>query len=172
MSYKKSDAGKKNVVLVGGGYGNIHVVNFLAKTLDRARFNLVLVNPRPYYVHLIAALRVSVTAEGRLEDQALIPYDKLPGCTLVQGKVAAIEEAGPGKGGVLVLESGERVEYAALVLGTGSSWSGTTDFPDPDEDVHEHINSWRSRFAKARNVVVVGGGAVGIGEHAISLTVV
>ena len=98
---------------------------------------------------------------------SLIPYDRLPGVTLVEGKAVAIEEAAPGKGGAVVLESGERVEYAALVLGTGSSWSGTTDFPDPDEDVHEHISSWRSRFAKAKNVVVVGGGAVGIGELAI-----
>ncbi|KIP01404.1 hypothetical protein PHLGIDRAFT_80620 [Phlebiopsis gigantea 11061_1 CR5-6] len=162
MSYKKSDASKKNVVVVGGGYANVHVVNYLEKTLDRARFNLVLVNPRPYYVHLIASLRVAVTAEGHLEDEALIPYDKLPAVTLVQGKVTAIEEAAPGKGGVLVLEGGERVEYVALVLGTGSTWTGTTDFPDTDADIREHLRSWRAAFSKAKNVVIVGGGAVGI----------
>ena len=165
MSHKKSDTSKKNVVIVGGGYANVHVVNALEKTLDRTRFNLLLVTPRPYYLHLIAALRVAVTAEGQLEDDALIPYDRLPGVTLVQGKVAAIEEAAPGQGGALVLESGERVEYAALVLGTGSSWTGTTDFPDADEDVREHIRSWRAAFSKASNVVIVGGGAVGIGER-------
>ena len=72
---------------------------------------------------------------------------------------------------LLVLESGERVEYAALVLGTGSSWTGTTDFPDADEDVREHIRSWRAAFSKASNVVIVGGGAVGIGEYRLYASV-
>lgn len=163
MSSKKSD-NKKNIVLVGGGYANVHVVGELAKTLDRSRFNLIILTPRSYYLHLIAGLRMAVTAEDKLEDQAFIPYDKLPGCTLVLGKVASIEETAPGKGGVLVLESKERIDYAALVLGTGSVWSGTTDFPDSDEAVREYIQSWRSRFSKANNIVIVGGGAVGIGE--------
>ena len=163
MSHKKSDS-KKNVVLVGGGYANVHVVQALAKTLDRTRFNLILLTPRPYYIHIVAGLRIAVTEEGKVEDQAFIPYDKLPGCSLVQGKVASIEESAPGKGGVLVLESKERIEYAALVLGTGSAWSGTTDFPDTDEAVREYVRTWRSRFAKASNIVVVGGGAVGIGK--------
>ena len=160
---KKSDDKKQNVVLVGGGYANIHVVNALEKTLDRTRFNLVLVNPRPYYLHQVSALRMVTVADEQLVKDSLIPYDRLPGVTLVEGKAVAIEEAAPGKGGAVVLESGERVEYAALVLATGSRWSGTTDFGDADKAVHEHIETWRQRIAKASNVVIVGGGAVGIG---------
>ena len=102
---KKTDDQKKNVVIVGGGYAGVHVAQYLTKQLDHTQYNLVLLSPRPYYLHLIAALRVAVTAEGQLEDDALIPYDRLPGVTLVQGKVAAIEEAAPGQGGALVLEN-------------------------------------------------------------------
>lgn len=159
MSKKADD--KQNVVLVGGGYANIHVVNYLEKTLDRARYNLVIVNPRPYYLHQVSALRMVAVADDALVKDSLIPYDRLPGVTLVQGKAVAIEEAAPGKGGAVVLENGERVQYAALVLATGSRWSGTPDFGDDDKAVHEHIETWRQRIAKANNVVIVGGGAVG-----------
>ena len=96
---KKSDDKKQNVVLVGGGYANIHVVNALEKTLDRTRFNLVLVNPRPYYLHQVSALRMVTVADEQLVKDSLIPYDRLPGVTLVEGKAVAIEEAAPGKGG-------------------------------------------------------------------------
>ena len=159
---KKSDD-KQNVVVVGGGYANIHIINFLEKTLDRTKYNLVLVNPRPYYLHQVAALRMVVVDDPQLEKDSFIPYDKLPGVSFVQGKAVSIEETAPGKGGVVVLESGDRIEYVALVLATGSIWSGTTDFADPDEAVKEHIRTWRERFAKADNIVIAGGGAVGIG---------
>lgn len=161
---KKYDEHKKNIVVVGGGYGNIHVVQHISKKLDHTRYNLILLNPRPYYVHLIAGLRLTVTDAGKLEDTALIPYDKLPGVTFVQGKVASIDETAPGKGGVLVLEDGEHLDYAVLVLGTGSRWSGPLDFADSAEQVREQIKSWREKFAKAKNVVIAGGGAVGIGR--------
>lgn len=159
MSKKVDD--KRNVVLVGGGYANIHIVNFFEKTLDHTRFNLVLINPRPYYLHQVSALRMVTVSDEQLVKDSLIPYDRL-GVELVQGKAVAIEEAAPGKGGAVVLESGDRIEYAALVLATGSRWFGTTDFGDSDKAVHEHINAWRQRIAKAKSVVIVGGGAVGI----------
>lgn len=164
MSSKKSDTAKKNVVLVGGGYANVHVVHGLAKTLDRTRYNLILLNPRPYYVHIVAGLRMVVTDEGKLEDSALIPYDRLPGVTFVQGKVASITETAPGKGGVLTLDNGDQLDYAVLVLGTGSIWSGPVGFGDSDEAVRAHIGEWRKKFTSAKNVVIAGGGAVGIGE--------
>lgn len=164
MASKKSDD-KKNVVLVGGGYANIHIVNYLEKTLDRTKYNLVLVNPRPYYLHQVSALRMVVVDDPQLEKDSFIPYDKLPGTTFVLGKAVSIEETAPGKGGVVVLDNGERIDYVALVLATGSKWSGTTDFADPDDAVKEHIKTWRQRISKATNVVIVGGGAVGIGVY-------
>lgn len=159
---KKTDAQKKNVVVVGGGYAGIHAAEYLAKQLDRTQYNLILLNPRPYYLHLVAALRMVVSEAGKLEERALIPYDRLPGVTFVQGTLAEIEETAPGKGGVLVLTNGEHIEYAALVLATGSKWQGPLAFGDSDEEVREHVKLWRERFARAKNVLIVGGGAVGI----------
>ncbi|EKM48752.1 uncharacterized protein PHACADRAFT_179428 [Phanerochaete carnosa HHB-10118-sp] len=158
---KKTDEGKKNVVIVGGGAAGVEVVQQLAKQLDHAQYNLILLNARPYFVHVIAGLRMAVSEAERLEDQVLIPYDRLP-ATFVQGTLVEIEETAPGKGGVLVLANGDRLEYAALILATGSKWPGLIDYGDSNEEVHENIRIWRERFAQAKNVVIAGGGAVGI----------
>ena len=175
---KKTDDQKKNVVIVGGGYAGVHVAQYLTKQLDHAQYNLILLSPRPYYLHLIAALRMLVTDEGKLEERALVPFDRLPGVTYVQGTLREIEETAPGKGGALHLADGDTLPYAVLVLATGSKWPGILDFPESEEGVTEHIARWRARFAQAagKHVVIAGGGAVGIGacralsDQTVSLT--
>lgn len=162
---KKSDT-RKNVVVVGGGFAGVHAVNSLAKVLDKSRYNLVLVTPRPYYVHLLATLRMVVSSADKLEDTALIPYDKLAGgVEHVVGRVTAIENAPSGVGKVLALNSGEKIEYSAVILATGSLWSGVAAFGDTDQAIREQLAQWRSRFAEAKHIVIIGGGAVGIGTR-------
>ena len=53
-----------------------------------------------------------------------------------------------------------------MVIATGSSWEGLADFPDEEILYKEFIEEWRNKFKNANNVVIVGGGAVGIGEAA------
>ena len=165
---KKSDD-RKNVVIVGGGYGGFNLAKALTKALDASRYEIIVVTPKPYFVHVVAGLRIVVTAEGQLEDQALIPYDRVGGVTVRQGVVTAIEEAehanGAG-GGEVVLEGGDRLQYAVLVLATGSTWSGPiTSFTEGSSDkaIRDGIALWRKRFAGAKHVVIVGGGAGGLG---------
>lgn len=163
---KKSDDRKNVVVVGGGGYGSGFAHDLSAK-LDASKYNLVLISARPYYIHLVAAIRFTVTSEGSLEDRAFIPYDKLfvnGNGTFVQGKVTAVEDLGKGNGGDVVLENGEKVHYDVLVLATGSSWSGPLSFPDGDSDVRTSLNSWRDKYTTASEIVFVGGGAVGIGK--------
>ncbi|KAI0629813.1 FAD/NAD-P-binding domain-containing protein [Trametes polyzona] len=158
-------ASKKNVVIVGGGWAGTLIARELSGKLDASAYNLILVNQRPYTIHLVASARMTVTAEDKLEERALIPYDKLfinGNGSVKVGTVVSIEESAPGKGGEVVLEDGERIPYAALVLATGSSWQGPLHFPEKDSDVRAHIDAWRSKFEKANHVVIVGGGAVGI----------
>ncbi|OBZ71613.1 Apoptosis-inducing factor 2 [Grifola frondosa] len=163
MSKKNDD--KKNIVIVGGGHSGSLLARDLSTKLDASLYNIILINERPYYVILIAGARLNVTSEGALEDRALVPYDKLfinGNGTAKVGKVTAVEEATPGKGGEVVLEDGERIPYTVLVLASGSSWPGPLNFPQTDADVQAHIARWRKTYEAAKHVVVVGGGAVGI----------
>ena len=50
----------------------------------------------------------------------------------------------------------------ALVLATGSKWSGPTDLPDSEADLRQFASQWREKFKAAEDIVVVGGGAVGV----------
>ena len=100
------------------------------------------------YVPRAVAMEPPASFDAQLVRDSLMPYDGLPGVTHVQGRAVAVAPGAPGTGGALLLEGGQRVEYAALVLATGSRWSGTADFPDADEAVREHFKTWKERIAK------------------------
>lgn len=165
MSKKNDD--RKNIVIIGGGIAGTTVAKTLSAKLDHSRFNLILVSARSTYIHLIAGARLVVTSEGNLENEAIIPYDKIfpagKGSHVV-GFVTEIQEEGPGKGGDVVLNNGEKIHYHSLVLATGSSWSGALKFPDSDADLRATIKDWRNKFSTAKHVIIIGGGAVGIGK--------
>lgn len=162
---------KKNVVILGGGWAGTLIARQLSGKLDPAEYSIVLVNDRPFFIHLIAAARLTVTSEDKLdprEDSSLVPFDKLfhkgNGTTKI-GKVASIVEEEPGKGGEVLLKDGERISYAALVVATGNSWAGPINFPETEADVRAHINSWRNKYEKAAHVVIIGGGPLGLGMY-------
>jgi NADH dehydrogenase FAD-containing subunit len=158
---------RQNIVIVGGGTAGISAWNELAPLLDATRHNLVLVTARPYFTALPAALRMVVTAEGNLEDSILLPLGEkfnTGNKKLVIGSVISIVESEKGnQGGYVVLDNGEKVEYSILILAPGYRWEGPLDLPNTKAEAKEVINSWRSRFEKAENIVLVGGGAVGLG---------
>lgn len=100
-----------------------------------------------------------------------MPYDtifaKFPG-QLVVGAVSSIEETKGGEGGKVILKSGEQVAYHVLAVATGSAWEGMVSFPDEESLCKEHVESWRNKFQNAQDIVIVGGGAVGIGWFSLS----
>ena len=82
-------------------------------------------------------------------------------------KVGRVErvEGGGEKGGRVVLADGETLDYSVLVLATGSTWEGPLNLPDSQEDELASIKASRKQFEKANNIVLVGGGAIAIGER-------
>jgi len=162
MSKKNDD--RKNVVIVGGGLVGSLLARTLSSKLDAHKYNLILISDRPYTINLIATARMTVADVDDISDRALIPFDNLfinRNGTYHQGKVVSVDEAKPGAGGEVVLESGERITYAALVLATGSIWSGPLNFPDATS-LRSHVNAWRKKIEAAKDIYLVGGGAVGI----------
>ena len=157
---------KRTVVIVGGGNAGTHAAHELSKKLDPARYTLLVVTPRPFYVHLPAMARMPVSAADALEDRALFGYETLfvkGNGALKIGTAVAIHERAPGEGGELELADGERIPYAALVIATGCVWPSIIQPPSTEAEVRAHLETWRGKVKRAKHVVVVGGGAVGIG---------
>jgi apoptosis-inducing factor 2 len=142
------------------GFG-ANVARELAAKIDPAKYKVILINSLPYRIHLTACARLFVTAEGKLEDQAFLPYDRaIPDDsrgTFIQGTVTAIEKS-EKIGGHVILENGERIPYRFLVLATGSKWDHLLNFPDDPVKVTEKIAESRAMFKNAKKVVIVGGG--------------
>jgi len=156
---------KKNVVVVGGGFAGSAMARSLSAKLDPSKHTLTLVNNRPFAIHNLGGARMTVSDHDRLEDIALIPYDKVfinQNGSLIVGRVTAIDKNGGEKGGIITLKSGETIPYDVLVLAPGSAWSSALAFPDGGDEVVNFIRQWRSKYEKAKHIVLAGGGAVGI----------
>jgi len=152
-------------VIVGGGAFGLAVARSIILKLDTNRFRLIVITPRPFYVHLPALIRTSVTSTGDLEKEALMPYGESLGDKgeYKIGTVASIVVNKESKNsGEVVLGSGERVSFSALVLTPGSVWEGPLAIPESEADIKQHFNSWREKIGAAKSIVLVGGGAVGI----------
>lgn len=158
---------RKSIVVIGGGAAGATITRILSSKIDPNTTSLTLVTARPFAVHLPAAIRMTSTSEGKLEESALIAYDSLlvkNNGTIKIGRASAIEQSKGGRDGVVVLTTGERIHYDFLVLAPGSEWDGPLAFPDDRAAVLEHIRTWRRKFENAKGgIVLAGGGAVGCG---------
>ncbi|KAG6909524.1 hypothetical protein DXG01_017081 [Tephrocybe rancida] len=154
---------KQNIVIVGGGSAGVSAAKALSKTLDHSKYQLILINPLPYRIWLIATLRLAVTQDEALKKDVFLPYDKIflnGNGKFVEGKVVSFEAS--KEGGSVTLESGEKIDYHILVLSQGATWQGPPAFPTTDSGVKEHLSSIHSKLVNAKDIVLVGGGAVGI----------
>ena len=162
-----SKSSRKSVVVVGGGAAGAAIARILSSKVNPGTTTLTLVTARPFALHLPAAIRMTTTAEGKLEDSILIPYDSLlvnGNGTVKVGRVTGIEQSKESQaGGSIVLSTGERINYDILVLAPGSDWDGPLAFPDDRAAVLEHIGSWRRKIENADGIILAGGGAVGCG---------
>ena len=143
-------------------------VRAFGKKLDPQKHELTLITARTHYAYLPAGVRLLVSMDTPLET-VFMSYDKVfdhfPGQLRI-GKATSVEANPGGRGGKVILDSGDEVLYDVVIIATGSSWEGLADFPDDETLYKEFIEEWRKKFKNANNVVIVGGGAVGIGETA------
>ncbi|EGG21756.1 putative apoptosis inducing factor [Cavenderia fasciculata] len=142
---------KKKVVIIGGGYGGVT----LAAELD-AKFDVTLVEKRPFFFHNVAALRSAV--EPELLKKVFLSYDSL----LKKGRVIyqTATEIGPNR---IALGNGEEiVGFHYLVIATGTN--NMTPFKSPLElaSVTPYYTSLKENIGRATKVLIVGGGAVGV----------
>lgn len=103
---------------------------------------------------------------GQLEDTALIPYDR----ALTRASLSSIYRARAlCITSTEVITDQEPVPYEYLVLATGSTWEGPLDLPVAKVDASEAVLAQRAQYRAAKSVLIVGGGAVGIGTLRLTL---
>ncbi|EJT98551.1 FAD/NADP-binding domain-containing protein [Dacryopinax primogenitus] len=158
-----NDSSNPNIVILGAGGSGSRVAHHLSQSSPK-KYNIILVDQRGYYIHWPAMIRMVVAADHHIAENALIPLDKnwVDGNgKLVVGKVESILPAKGSTGGEVVLQSGERIPYAILVLATGSTFEGPLALPDTKPETVQWAQDWHKRIDAARSIVLVGGGAVG-----------
>ena len=181
-----SDSRKSRIVVVGGGAAGATgqyfskvpfsinlsfthvslVVRAFGKKLDPHKHELTLITARTHYAYLPAGVRLLVSTGTPLETVFMSydkVFDKFPGQLRI-GKATSVEANPGGRGGKVILDSGDEVLYDVVIIATGSLWEGLADFPDDETLCKEFIEEWRNKFKNANHVVIAGGGAVGIGK--------
>lgn len=143
------------------------VARQLSQKLDANKYDLILINNRRERIWQIAAPRMAVTTEGGIQEQAFLPYDRVfhNGNGIFKlGTVTHISKTEAKPGGHIILEDGETIPFHVLVLATGSNWTGPVDFPIKSEEIGPFLEKSRQNIRAAEHIVLVGGGAVGLGE--------
>jgi NADH dehydrogenase FAD-containing subunit len=108
---------KENVVIVGGGLGGTVVAKELSAKLDHSKYNLILVEARPYLIWMLGGLRLAVTNEEGAADNYLFNYDKFFPAgkgTVKKAKVEKIVPNSGSEGGELQLVGGDVLSYRSM----------------------------------------------------------
>jgi NADH dehydrogenase FAD-containing subunit len=148
---------EKTVIIIGGGPAGIK----LAASLD-SQLNVILVEKRSALVHCVAGLRAMVSPSNC---SLVIPYDYL----LKHGRVVTgevVELRKDGEKWTAVLGSGEELKGDVVVLATGSGCAqaqlGRSGNLNTPEEIKGYFKSVQDKVSRASNIVVVGGGPVGV----------
>lgn len=150
----------KNVVVIGGSFAGIMVARRLAEMLPTG-YRVVLIEKNSHMHFVFNFPRFSVIPGH--EAKAFIPYDGI--CKdapegiyhRIRGVVKSVADK------EVLLESGEGVPYAYLVIATGCSqpFPARVKPTDKAEGCAE-LRSFQQRVHAAKSVALVGGGAVGV----------
>ena len=155
----------QTVVIVGGGCAGILTRNTLAAKIGlTSSIKIVLITPRPYHNHLPGTLRMLVSNEGHLEERNFMYFPdefNAGNKEVIIAKVVSIVDEGNNRH--VVLDNGETVAYTVLLFTPGSVWEGPVAFPQEKDGDLDWVKTWRDRFEKANEIVLVGGGSVSIG---------
>jgi len=147
--------GKPTVLVLGGGYGGVTAAKQLDKKGD---FHVILVDRKDYFFHNIGALRTAV--QDNWYKQIMIPYTRLLKYgTVVQAEVVDID---PTKG--VFLEGRQEpllADYVVVSLGSSYSFPARVG-PTAAVRAQPMYAQLRKDVDESKNIVVIGGGAVGV----------
>ncbi|KAG0202394.1 Apoptosis-inducing factor 2 [Mortierella sp. GBA30] len=149
------------VVVVGGSFAGVAVIKTLLSTIESTRKNIqiILIERRDARHHSIGAFRALVDEE--FGKKIWLPYTSLfpknSHHKIVRGKLAEVHH------NHVVLASGETVTFNYLAICTGSTNPTPGKFNvDTSQEAIVITNRARVDLQKAKDIVIVGGGACGV----------
>ncbi|KAI8818148.1 FAD/NAD-P-binding domain-containing protein [Fimicolochytrium jonesii] len=156
----------KNIVIVGASYlGKRAATALAASQALSAAHRIILIERNSHFSHLFQFPRISIIPG--YEHKALIPFDNLFRDAVCQSGIVRAAVTKVAEGHVEldreVAEFGTTVPYEFLVYATGSRLSPPGNVPG--EGKQEGIAYFRGiqvQAAKAKRIVCIGGGAVGV----------
>jgi 3-phenylpropionate/trans-cinnamate dioxygenase ferredoxin reductase component len=161
-----------SVVIIGGGQGGFQVAASLRAEGYQERITLIGDEPCvPYQRPLLSKGFLLGKQEQRHAELRPAAFYETQNITLVTARVAAIDRASRR----VTLDSGEQIEYDTLVLATGAR----NRLLIHDGVAHENVfylrtiaeaTEIRQRLTAANDVVVIGGGFIGLEVAAAART--
>jgi NADH dehydrogenase FAD-containing subunit len=159
LTYRAVD-NPRNIVIIGGSFGGFFLAQRLANSVPTG-YRVVLVEKKSHFNFTWIFPRVSVVAGH--EHKAFIPYGPgvaaAPAGSLVfrQALATAIDDK------TVELQDGSKLDYDYLAIATGSTGSPPWNFTTGEKrDGMGVFRDMQQRIRDAKDLVVVGGGAVGV----------
>lgn len=142
---------KKNVVVIGGGFAGAYV----AKALEK-KGSVTLIDTKEYYEFTPSILRTIIEPSHIKKIQVLHTH-YLKKATVLRDQVTDIGEH------TLKLKSNKKISFDYLAICSGSTYN----LPIKEQNVvrtdrANHLRQYHEHLAKAKNIVIVGGGLVGV----------
>ena len=141
----------KKVVVVGGGFAGAKV----AKNLEND-FSVTLIDTKDYYEFTPGILR-SIVRPNHLKHIEICHKDYLKSAKFIKDSVIGI------KGKSVVLKRGKSIKFDYLVIASGSEYKAPIKAKNLlIADRGKRIIEYHKRFEKAKRIIIVGGGLVGV----------
>jgi NADH dehydrogenase FAD-containing subunit len=150
----------KNVVVIGGSFAGVELVNRLSHTLPTG-YRVVLIEKNSHLNYLFNFPRYSVM-RGH-ERAAFIPYDGLA-VDAPKGIFERIQDTAVGlTTKTIVLASGKELEYSHLAIATGSSQPLPVNLISTECEAACHeLQQIQNTIQESQSIAIIGGGAVGV----------
>ena len=155
---------RKEIVIIGSGYGGIE----LYKELDKLKLNnvnITLVSKTNYFYHNIASLRAIV--ETNVAEDICLKLDRLIKCNnrqFIHAEVVSIDE----KASMVTFNridsnQNDSIKFDYLVLALGSAYASPFHSSEYNRSKQiDLIRDYNNKIKSANRILIVGGGAVGI----------
>jgi NAD(P)H-nitrite reductase large subunit len=150
----------KNVVVLGGSFAGIELVNRLAETLPTG-YKAVWIEKNSHLNYSFNFPRFSVLTGH--EQTAFIPYDGIAKGA-PKGIFSRVQDTAVGlTENQVLLASGDKIDYAYLAIATGSSQPLPVQVVSTERsDACHELQGVQQSIKASKKIAIVGGGAVGV----------